>query len=288
MTQWTRPRLVVAVPEAAFGDRALALSRLLELPLEAVSRSRKGRPGAPAGPDSWRLEYTQGGLALARPDGTRIRADFEAGRARAHAAERNLAGQPLARSLGLGRTDLPARPWLVDATAGLGVDGWLAASLGARVTMLEREAVTHALLSDALERARASADRVTAATAALVDLVRADAVSWLIAATNSAAGIRTRAGSPANCRPDIVYLDPMYPDRRRRARAKKGIEALHALVGPDRGNEGLLDAALELALDRVVVKRPAGAPALETARSVRARQDAIETPNTRYDRYLLR
>ena len=240
----------------------------------------------------WRLERGADGLALVRPDGVRLHADLAGGRARARAGEAALAGQPLARALGIAK--LAARlgrpPRLVDATAGLGVDGWQAAALGARVTMLEREPVVHALLADALARARAADDPRVRAIADRVALELADAVARL---TALGTGV-------ADARPELVYLDPMYPSARRRGRSRKGIEFLHELVGPpetggagddsDGGSDGgpggdptLLDAALGAATHRVVVKRPSGAPPLPSSRG--ARPEPIEAPNTRWDRY---
>ena len=59
-------------------------------------------------------------------------------------------GQALPRAIGMrgGNT-----PHVVDATAGLGRDAFLLASLGAKVTLIERSAQMHALLADALLRA---------------------------------------------------------------------------------------------------------------------------------------
>ena len=60
-------------------------------------------------------------------------------------------GQDLAKAMGLraGKT-----PKIVDATAGLGRDSFLLASLGAEVTMIERSDVMHGLLQDGMARAR--------------------------------------------------------------------------------------------------------------------------------------
>ena len=55
----------------------------------------------------------------------------------------------LARSVGLG----PPRPFVLDATAGLGGDAWLMAELGCRVLAMERSPVVCALLEDGLRRA---------------------------------------------------------------------------------------------------------------------------------------
>ena len=57
-------------------------------------------------------------------------------------------------------------------------------------------------------------------------------------------------------RPDVVYLDPMYPERRKTAAVKKEMAYFHDLVGAAQDEAELLDAALNTAKKRIVVKRP--------------------------------
>ncbi|MEA2081044.1 MAG: class I SAM-dependent methyltransferase, partial [Pseudomonadota bacterium] len=64
-------------------------------------------------------------------------------------------GQPLARAVGM-KPGFSPTVW--DATAGLGRDGFVLASLGCRVTLCERSAILAALLQDALQRAAADAE----------------------------------------------------------------------------------------------------------------------------------
>jgi len=143
--------------------------------------------------------------------------------------------QPLARALGLKRrSDLPLQ--VIDATAGWGEDTWLIASIGCNVSAIERNCVVAAMLRDALARA-AVTDQ---ATAARISVLAGDAASVL------------RTGG---ARPDIVYLDPMYPTGRKTAE-RKAMKVLRALVGADDDATELLTAALAVAKRRVVVKRP--------------------------------
>ena len=62
--------------------------------------------------------------------------------------------------------------------------------------------------------------------------------------------------STKNGRPDVVYLDPMYPERRKTAAVKKEMAYFHDLVGSAQDEAELLDAALNTAKKRIVVKRP--------------------------------
>ena len=143
--------------------------------------------------------------------------------------------QPLARALGLKRrSDLPLK--VIDATAGWGEDTWLMASIGCHVLAIERHGIVAAMLHDALARA-AVTDRSTAARINVL-------------ADNAADALRA-----VNDRPDVVYLDPMYPTGRKTAE-RKAMKVLRGLVGADDDAAGLLTAAVAVAKRRVVIKRP--------------------------------
>jgi 16S rRNA (guanine1516-N2)-methyltransferase len=143
---------------------------------------------------------------------------------------------------------------IVDATAGLGRDSFVLASRGFAVTALERNPIVAALLADGLARARA-ADAATADIAARIELRCIDAVAYLAALNASA-------------RPDIVYLDPMFPPSQKSALVKKEMRLFQQLLhdaqadGEAADAAALLEAARAAARLRVVVKRPAKAPAL--------------------------
>jgi len=134
-----------------------------------------------------------------------------------------------------------ALPHVVDATAGLGRDAFVFATLGCRVTLIERSPVAAALLDDALERASVSLDIMD--IAARMTLVHANAIEWLNQTEREAA-------------PDVVYLDPMFPETGKSAAAKKDMQAFQQIIGDDPDSSALLAAALGAARARVVVKRP--------------------------------
>jgi len=142
----------------------------------------------------------------------------------------------IARAVGLNKGVLPS---VVDVTAGLGRDAFVLASLGCEVTLLERSPVIGELLFYALKEAEHSemADIIARMT-----YIQADATNWL----------KQQASAVA----DVVYLDPMYPHREKSSLVKKEMRLFQALVGEDLDDARLLEAALEKARYRVVVKRP--------------------------------
>lgn len=211
------------------------------------------------------LVVTPGRLELREVSTTAgpVYADFASGRAahrRLHGGGR---GQLLARAVGL-KGNAPLT--VVDATAGLGQDAFVLASLGAQVTLLERSPVVGALLRNALSRAHATPE--VADIAARMTLIVGDAATLL-------------GTLPP---PDVVVLDPMYPHRTKSALPKKEMRVFRRLVGADDDAGQLLDAARRAALRRVVVKRPAGAPFLADTKP----DGRLESKNTRFDLYLVR
>lgn len=130
---------------------------------------------------------------------------------------------------------------VVDATAGLGRDAYILACAGLHVRMVERSPIVAALLTDGLRRAGASPAATPAA--ARLRLTVADALA--VFAELSVAS-----------RPDVIYLDPMHPPRRKTALGSGALRLLRRVVGNDVDAPALLRAALICARHRVVVKRP--------------------------------
>jgi len=91
-------------------------------------------------------------------------------------------------------------------------------------------------------------------------------------------------GLPESERPDVIYLDPMFPEKRKSAAVKKDMAAFHQLVGADEDADSLLPLALQLARYRVVVKRSRHAPNLNQQKP----DFVLEGDSTRFDIYPLR
>jgi len=142
-------------------------------------------------------------------------------------------GQDLAKAVGLKKA---ANPHVVDATAGLGRDAFLLASLGARVTLIERSAHMHGLLQAALEKARQSE---FSEIAARMTLLHGDAKTLL-----------------PTLAPEVVLVDPMHPPRGNSALVKQEMRQLRAIVGEDPDALALMQVALATARARVVLKWP--------------------------------
>ncbi|MGR5144037.1 class I SAM-dependent methyltransferase [Photobacterium sp. DNB23_23_1] len=177
-------------------------------------------------------------------------------------------GQAIAKAVGLkgGVT-----PTVVDGTAGLGRDAFVLASLGCKVQMVERHPVVAALLDDGLARAKADSE---------IGGWISERMTLLHASSHNA--LELLAADPDFVAPDVVYLDPMYPHKKKSALVKKEMRVFQTLVGADLDADGLLAPALALATKRVVVKRPDYAEFLAGQKPA----TAIETKKNRFDVYV--
>lgn len=179
-------------------------------------------------------------------------------------------GQAIAKAAGLNKG---VTPTVLDATAGLGRDAFVLASLGCKVQMVERNPVVAALLDDGLSRAKCDPE-IGGWVAQRMSLIHAsshDALNQLIEDENF-------------IQPDVVYLDPMYPhpENKKSALVKKEMRVFQSLVGSDLDADELLNPAMLLAKKRVVVKRPDYADWLNHQKP----SMAIETKKNRFDVYV--
>ncbi|MBR1126374.1 class I SAM-dependent methyltransferase [Bradyrhizobium lablabi] len=170
-----------------------------------------------------------------------LRLDFAGGAVGYRFRQGQGRGHPLVRAAGFKKDRIPG---IVDATAGLGRDSFLLASVGAKVVMLERSAEVHALLADALARASAESPEL-ADVVARMTLIHGDARERL-----------------PELRPDVVIIDPMHPPRRNTALVKQEMRLLSSIVGADEDADELMRVALASARERVVLKWPLRAPPL--------------------------
>lgn len=181
-------------------------------------------------------------------------------------------GQMIAKAVGI---KVGVYPRILDATAGLGKDSFVLASLGTKVTMLERSPLVFCLLQNGLERARYFAqdnnDTELATILQRMNLRKESSHEFLQSLT-------------AENFPDVIYLDPMFPEREKSAEVKKEMLAFHSLVGKDEDADQLLPLALSKVNYRVVVKRPRKAPFLNN----QTPSFQLEGKSSRFDIYTLR
>ncbi|MFW2160114.1 class I SAM-dependent methyltransferase [Acinetobacter beijerinckii] len=189
------------------------------------------------------LVLDEDGLSLSA-NGMKMQPDWRAEIPRLKRA--SLKSEMLARACQLGE-----KPSLIDATAGLGHDSLLMAYLGANVRLIERHPILFVLLE--YTKAQAEQDAFLQAHMSRIQLIHADSNRYLNELAQQSEYV------------DVVYLDPMFPQRdqnhqapKKQAQVKKQMQLLHMLL-PEDGEMDLGDQLLHLAqkiAKRVIVKRP--------------------------------
>ena len=224
-------RIALCCEVGELAEDAHALAKRLSIPVISNPRSDFG----------YLLDVTERGLELRdtrSPRSGSIRVDFLAG-SLGYRLARPANRQALGRAVGVS-----TKPGMhvIDATAGMGRDGLIIAQLGCRVLMLERSDVIACLLNDGLLRAQ-KAPQLRRVIQQRITLKQTDAVPFLQALSK-------------DYFPDVIYLDPMHPQRKKSALVKKEMRVFRDIVGEDEDADLLLDCALQRATKRVVVKRP--------------------------------
>ena len=172
-------------------------------------------------------------------------------------------GQDLAKAMGLrgGKT-----PMIVDATAGLGRDSFLLASLGAQVILIERSEKMHALLVEGMNRAENEGGEFREIIGRM-SLMKGDAKDLIPELSGEA-----------------ILIDPMHPPRQKSALVKRELRQVREIVGTDDDAADLVRIALAHAQNRVVLKWPAKADPID---ELKACTHQILGKTTRYDVFML-
>lgn len=159
---------------------------------------------------------------------------------------------------------------VLDTTAGLGTDAFVLADMGCEVLLCEREPVMVELLRAGLQTAAGSGDPWLTSVVQRMRLCPGDARELPQAQMQDV---------------DVIYLDPMFPQRRKSAAVKKEMALLQTLLQRSfdpLDADALLLWALRQDTARVVVKRPTRAPCLAAQQP----SHAISGKSVRYDVYV--
>ena len=189
--------------------------------------------------------------------------DFLSGKTAYRRKYGHAGGEAISKAVGLKKGH---RPNVVDTTAGWGRDAFVLATMGCRVHMIERSEVIAKLLEDALRRAEQD-EKIGAMVKDNLSLTCGESQQELL---------------QTPFEPEVIYLDPMFPQKEKTALVKKDMRMLQEVVGQDEDADALLNLALTIATNRVVVKRPAYANFLGEIQP----NTSIKTKKHRFDIYL--
>lgn len=172
----------------------------------------------------------------------------------------------LGKAVGLARKPGIA---VLDATAGLGRDSFILADLGCRVSLYERNDLIFHMLASGLSKAARSSDDWLRGVVQRMSLHSGD--------------VRKIISSELHAT-QVIYLDPMFPERGKGAKVKKEMALFHQLLGAGDDSDELLVWAMAQDVARVVVKRPPKAPQLAALKP----SHVIAGKAVRYDVYVRR
>ncbi len=215
----------------------------------------------------WLLHFSKKGLSLIHQGNPQvkgcIRVDFT--NAQALYRRKQAKKEMLAQAVGCKKGKTLS---VIDGTGGLGRDSFILATAGCRVTVFERHPVIAALLADGLTRANATP--LTRDISRHIHLINDNFIS-------------VRQYQQHLRHVDAVYLDPMFPARKKTAKVKKELQTLQMLAEKEDDSTPLLHTALSMAVNRVVVKRPRKAPPLTSI----IPSHSINAKKIRFDVYII-
>ena len=244
----------IVVDEAGFGGGDLADTLGFTL-LSAAEASYKN--------DALKLIFSGGLWRAHLPDGkTVVAVDFTDAKLLARIKPANLASEHVVRAI-LGRKKTTQALNVLDATAGFGQDSFLLAASGCQVIMVEQVPLLHYFLRQAIDFSCRDVDSQANGQAI-------DVLNRLELIYGNSIDLMKSWDRP---QPDIIYLDPMYAQEhdgkglKKSAAVKKNMAFLQVITQQQHGinlsGRGMLEAALDLAGSKVVVKRAPNAPYLD-------------------------
>ena len=171
-------------------------------------------------------------------------------------------GQNLAKAVGM---KFNKNRNIIDATAGLGYDSFILASLGAKVTLIERSQKIHELLKNGIDEGISFGGEIEKIINRM-ELLFGDSKDILPKLT-----------------PEVIMIDTMYKERKKTALVKNNMRLVREIVGPDTDYIELLEVALNCAKNRVVLKQPRYA---EPIKDIKKCSHQIIGKTIRYDIFM--
>lgn len=188
-----------------------------------------------------RIDLTQEFPQIFDKSGNKFTIDFLNDRQNYQKKKSSIKNELMSRALGAGRSGLR----VLDLSAGLGIDSVFLAQLGYSVTAIERNPLIFLALQTALKGQPELS----------VKFQFGEARDFLMT---------------KDFKTDVIYFDPMFPEKTKSALPRQEMVFFRNLVGSDSDATEILECAIALSgVKRVVVKRPIKAPALmKTANSI--------------------
>lgn len=175
------------------------------------------------------------GLYLTDESGQVLKGDFT--RLIPRLKPNNLPTELLAKAAKIKNASFPITA--VDATAGLGEDSLILAAAGFNVTLFEKNEVIFSLLQDAIKRAEAVEELKE--IVGRMKAINCDSIAMM---------------KSLDFEPDVILLDPMFPERQKSALVKKKLQMIQKLESPCVDECEMIFSAMGAKPRKLIVKRP--------------------------------
>ena len=184
--------------------------------------------------------------------GNKFAIDFVGNKTNYSRKKAGISTELIGRAMGAGRYGKR----VLDLSAGLGIDAVFLAQLGFSVVAVERNPLIWLSLNEALKQSQLD-----------IEFVFGEALSVL---------------AESKIEADIIYFDPMFPEKSKSALPRQEMVFFKKLVGGDEDSVAVLQKSLQQqGVKRVVVKRPLKAPFL----GERKPQSSLKGKLIRFDIY---
>lgn len=190
------------------------------------------------------LNLDESGLSLIC-DGMILRGDFS--KMYSRIKPQSIGSELLVRTAKIKDADRELRA--LDATAGLGEDSLLLAAAGFNVTMYEQNPIIYELLCDA--KRRADQDSALVNIVSRMNIICADSIE---------------AMKNIDFTPDVVLLDPMFPERQKSALVKNKLQVIQKLEMPCVNEADMFISAVNTNPQKLIIKRPPKGPYLASVK----------------------
>ena len=182
-----------------------------------------------------RIDLTQESPMIFDLIGNKFSINFNDNKLNYHKKKGTIKSELLSRAMGAGKAGLR----VLDLSAGLAIDAVFLSQLGYQVTAIERNPLVYLALQSAWKKFHDPKG---------LKFVYASALDYLKSSVETF---------------DVIYFDPMFPDKIKSALPRQEMVLFRHLVGDDVDADNVLQQALRFKdVQRIVVKRPIKAPVL--------------------------
>ena len=134
---------------------------------------------------------------------------------------KNKKKEMLAKAVGIKKNYFPT---IIDTTAGFGIDALILACLGCKILLIEKNEIIYNILLNGIKKG-SSNPKINKALKQNIKVLCKSSIHLL--------NLKIK-------KPDVIYIDPMYPKKKKKSLPKKRIQFLRRIVKKDSDSKKIL------------------------------------------------